>query len=1044
MGDLAAALANPNTFKIDGGLLKDLQDALLVLHANDSAVAAAIAADKPFPAGKLELGSMRLAASTGNAVSFAGVTFNATADGSFHLGVYTDAADALKDLSPNPEVSAGIALNQTAGSRYLMLRCGYDAAATAKGAMALGAGASINFGGAASSNAAYAVIHQFSDGEGARSAVEQTIAGWRLPNQIDPASFPARTWLVAEVDGSVALNIGVQAGYDYSWLRQFPGGALKGDLGLKVELAANAALGFSASGSFALALSRATDASAIRLRLSKLANNGWNFAFNARAGAQATLPANFQQGTKIDDLLSAVFGVHIAQLVNDLTDPGITSSSSVANFLTLLGKKQLPGVQDAQTLFAAGQAASSEFLNEWQNLPHSAATMLTSILQRNEASNLTPFLEQMGSLSATDQKGVQDLLAGALNSADFFQAPVGRWIESVAPATSLATIVGTADWSVVKKLSDAALGLIQNQALPSLIDYAGKNLALDRIAQAIQQNNPGSLDAWLQSKIAAFLGSDPAAQLTLADLQKAQTVLDALKKNADKFFNLAKQAAQKKYEFDFVAAYQESSSSAALLDATFDLTAAAALRNAIDGDFQDLLLQKIPGVTLAAATLTHGINRQSHSDLTLPFVDLSNSDAASALASVSPVEDNGRVLLYNLNAQDEAKTHKGFFRASSESDSKLAFVASLPVSVSSGVRNFKTSSVSYGYTLTKASTALGSAQLLDDLQPLVDAYMPGLFGAGKPELADWVKIVDGQLDPANPGVLGHGLFSFDVALPPGALNAWFATSQNGKDPQYFAMSKAVQRFLRRIIPFYYFADPARYDAGPLSDNLLAYQALPPANGFKFTGDGHMGAPTSDVYFGVDAENLTALMETPDFANALRAAMEKGRSVLSPIGQAASALYASTDDNVQRIVQHALQAAQLPGILASLLFFENGLIGSIVDTGVAMARFRAAAATEPAAALKQLAVFGETFAETFNGHLGGNILAGSYLRPLGSALMLEAAGGLAGNSGDAAQATALFRLTVVDTPAPSLDDLLAGNFGQTKILLRETLASRVRA
>jgi hypothetical protein len=108
---------------------------------------------------------------------------------------------------------------------------------------------------------------------------------------------------------------------------------LKGDLGLKVQLAANAALGFSANGTFALALSRETDAQVFRLRLFKLDKNGWTFAFNASAGEQVTLPDIFQGNNDITDLISAVFGVHIAQLVTDLTDPSITSASSGAKFI---------------------------------------------------------------------------------------------------------------------------------------------------------------------------------------------------------------------------------------------------------------------------------------------------------------------------------------------------------------------------------------------------------------------------------------------------------------------------------------------------------------------------------------------------------------------------------------------------------------------------------------------------------------------------------------------------------------------------------------
>src|SRR4029079_8753758 len=119
-----------------------------------------------------------------------------------------------------------------------------------KGAMALGTGVSANFGGSVSRDAAYAVIHGFENSEHARDVLTRVIRSWILPSQFEGPDangdfrLPPQTWIVTEVDGSVALSLGVQAGYDYSWMRQFPGGVLKGDLGLKVQLAANAALGF--------------------------------------------------------------------------------------------------------------------------------------------------------------------------------------------------------------------------------------------------------------------------------------------------------------------------------------------------------------------------------------------------------------------------------------------------------------------------------------------------------------------------------------------------------------------------------------------------------------------------------------------------------------------------------------------------------------------------------------------------------------------------------------------------------------------------------
>jgi hypothetical protein len=164
---------------------------------------------------------------------------------------------------------------------------------------------------------------------------------------------------------------------------------------LKVHLAANAALGFSANGTFALVLARETGAPVFRLRLYKLAKNGWNFAFNASAGEQMTLPTVFQKGNA-NDLISAVFGVHVAQLVQDLQTP--INPAMISKFIETRGMNEftdLTGVNPDQIL-AAGKAKVDQFVNDWNALTNKPATMLAKILSQNkDISDLTTFLKDI-------------------------------------------------------------------------------------------------------------------------------------------------------------------------------------------------------------------------------------------------------------------------------------------------------------------------------------------------------------------------------------------------------------------------------------------------------------------------------------------------------------------------------------------------------------------------------------------------------------------------------------------------------------------------
>jgi hypothetical protein len=137
---------------------------------------------------------------------------------------------------------------------------------------------------------------------------------------------------------------------------------------------------------------------------------------------------------------------------------------------------------------------------------------------------------------------------------------------------------------------------------------------------------------------------------------------------------------------------------------------------------------------------------------------------------------------------------------------------------------------------------------------------------------------------------------------------------------------------------------------------------------------------------------------------------------------------------------ASDEAALPVVLGPLLLFELDLIQAIVKAGTEIAAFRAAATTDPSKAVTLLSNFGDTFVQAFNNRLGSNLVAGRYLRSMGSILMVEAGRALA--SGAAATKPAgLFRLRVFETtPSLTVDNMVAGNFGDAKVILQETLVS----
>ena len=132
------------------------------------------------------------------------------------------------------------------------------------------------------------------------------------------------TWIASEVLGSVKVTLGSELGFDFNWVREAKLGGLTGDIGLRLQMGINAAVGFSASGRCAVVVSRESEAaarcgcasSAAHPRPRRLAQR--DVAVQAR---DSLLPG------QIDDFIAAVFDTHGEQILRDLqilekwTDP---------------------------------------------------------------------------------------------------------------------------------------------------------------------------------------------------------------------------------------------------------------------------------------------------------------------------------------------------------------------------------------------------------------------------------------------------------------------------------------------------------------------------------------------------------------------------------------------------------------------------------------------------------------------------------------------------------------------------------------------------
>ena len=329
----AGAVPTPKSglFQLDKTLLDKAASAVAVeISAGSAELLTALTADAPFPAGDIDMfrGELRAEASRDIVFNSGGGKVKFAGEGGAQAGMalLSDPTARLKKLGFGTALEQGLSIKPLEGSRYLLLGWGYDVSGSADGSVALGAAGAVTFGAGAARQAAHVVVRRVPDAAKARTTLAETVASWRMPAQVrTQQDLLPGSWALTEVDGSVALSLGAQLGYDYSWVRDFQVGGLKGDIGLRVALNASVAVGFQASGEYALVLHRGEGdhENVVSLKLFRL--NRRTVSVSAQAGAtvtpSATLPA------QADDFIAAVFGVHGQQILRDLktieawTDP---------------------------------------------------------------------------------------------------------------------------------------------------------------------------------------------------------------------------------------------------------------------------------------------------------------------------------------------------------------------------------------------------------------------------------------------------------------------------------------------------------------------------------------------------------------------------------------------------------------------------------------------------------------------------------------------------------------------------------------------------
>ena len=990
------------------------------------------------------MGSIDLKAETGKTFAFnAGQTtigFRASAEFKTGLGVFNVAADAIGSLQLEDSPQLNLSIPGSSTDKFLVLLWGYNVNGSFSGSHPIGVLGSVAFGAEAARDSIYAVLHRFPAATDARTAIADTLGSWRFPRQVRTGrDLKPGSWLVTEVDGSLALHISAQLGYDFNMVREAKLLGMTRNLGAKIDTALKTTFGFAVSGRYLLVLGResADDSStAVRLQLFKRSQKGLSFGLNLSVGVtgQNDLP------TDIDELVKAVFGVHGLQAMKDLhlieqwTDPATDLGQTAARLLNDTGLKLLTeatGIDAAKEFTKARQIVLDEF-KKWDALPEKVSAATWSILSKlgDGADKFKAFLT---ALADNDPKSRAAAFAGALQEATFGDSAAGQWLAALADQGLLAL---SSELDKVQPVAAQTLDILNGGIIRRLQSFIDDKLNLAKIRDVVTQDDFNKVDGWLIKRLGDFFDKD----LHFEDLKQVQAAIHLVLTKAQDIYSKAQKALNSRYNFDFAAAYMKNTTSTALLDVNFDLQQPAAadmFRKVVDdSDLDDLLVQQAQGVTLNLATLSHEIQRTTTVQLNMPYFSFDSAHVNDSLATITAEEDWGRVLVYELNASDSV-TVKNRYR------SDLSVLASLQVR-NGQLEMTPDSAKSIAYQSRQVKKGMNLADFEHRVTPFIHEYLPGLFSGNESSLQTFYI----DLDRTVENVLHNGTNQFgDVALamqvsvPSSVLGSWFIRrSEDRLKRDSATLSLALQANLRALLPFCYFQDVSRLRSNPTAAALLVWAAMPVSTAIDFQ-DGQIRRfnTDSDVFWDFpDIDLRRAVAFDPHTTASLVPSLLTAQTRLREAGD---------DDNAEFFTAQqatTFQNVTLSGmgdtLLQSLLFSEAEIIRGATAALKDVNGMLDSVATAPTKAINRFADFGADLTDTFNHKLSG-VYGDDALRTLSSMVLLEASRAIDPDLNTQPPQAMLNILTFQNGHAFDLNDFIAGAMpSKNQIAVAQTLVN----
>jgi hypothetical protein len=655
------------------------------------------------------------------------------------------------------------------------------------------------------------------------------------------------------------------------------------------------------------------------------------------------------------------------------------------------------------------------FIDKWNDLDHSLATMLLKLAESKADLERVRNLSQQ--IAGADENSIKNLLGNVLKDVDFFRTPEGKWLESVAAGGILQIINSSHEIDLLKQVAAKTKDILDGGAIENVLDrlhkYIDDHLHLTQIENAINQADFDNLDKWLIARLSAFLGQT----VDFSKLDEIRQAINTVRSKGQEFYKVGLKALTNKYKAEFIATYQKTTTNTALIDVIFDFAVAgvgSSLEEAVDGKFDGLLIEQRAGVQLNTATLSHEIKRHSHVELSLPFFKTEMDHINTSLAQVTATDDDGRVLVYELDAKDIAM-------AKNRRNSTLAVGGYWPIKANNQVRVHSTDSLNYSYSLRQVKTDMKRADLQYQLRPYAEDYFSTVFSAGNSgnssgSFDTWLSDLDNVAEQVlhnGPDNFGDTLLSLQVGVGSRATASWVNAPEDEKSPRYLEMSRRIQAKLKQSVPLIYFQDPHKYEARATAAALLTYSAIPPSTEISLSNGQATLNASGDVYWEYQSpQQVEVMLSHPQTINSLSAILQRvsDRLLVTPGFQGLAAEY--KPERLGVILGLVRNTAIAQANLHSLLFVESKAVNAARDAGRRLAKFIKAASDRPSDAVEALTEFGAKFTETFNSELSG-LHGGFNSRPLGTLLFIEAALALnPGLSADDLKTNAVLELIVL--------------------------------